>query len=88
MGFKKGQPKIAGRQKGTPNALTRTVKECVLDAFNELQADPKANLLDWGRKNPGMFYQIAAKLIPAEINAHVDHKIITVIPPGKKQESQ
>jgi hypothetical protein len=78
--FEKGNP---GKPKGAQNKLTKTVKECVLDAFNELQKDPKANLLDWGKKNPAMFYQIAAKLIPAELNIK-DLKTITVITPSKK----
>lgn len=73
MGFKKGEPRLpgAGRQPGSPNKLTRTVKEVVLAAFNELQQDPHANLLEWGRKNPKDFYPIAAKLIPSEVTAQV-----------------
>jgi hypothetical protein len=67
MAFKKGQEKKGGRTQGTPNALTKTVKERVLDAFNELQQDPQANLITWGKSNPAMFYQIAAKLIPAAV---------------------
>lgn len=63
--FDKGN---TGRPKGAKNKLTKTVKECWLEAFNELQNDSKANLIDWGRKNPGYFYQIAAKLIPAAVD--------------------
>ena len=44
MGFEKGHQKIGGKVKGTPNKLTRTVKETVLAVFDDLQADPKANL--------------------------------------------
>lgn len=84
MPFEKGKPKTGGRAKGTPNSLTKTVKERVLEAFNALQEDDHANLETWGKANPHLFYPIAAKLIPAEINAHIDHKIIEVIPPGKK----
>lgn len=73
--WKKGE---GGRPKGVQNKITRTVKEAVLDVFNKLQDDPKANLLEWGKKNPGMFYQIAAKLIPTEVDAKVAQKIITV----------
>lgn len=73
--FKKGNP---GKPKGATNILTRTVKETVLAAFNELQSDPKANIIDWGKKNPGLFYQIAAKLIPTELNAHLNEKVIIV----------
>ena len=84
--FEKGNK---GRPKGAPNKLTATVKDTVLFAFNKLQEHPKANLLDWGRENPSLFYQIAAKLIPTEVNAKFEGKIITVIPPeDKNKESQ
>lgn len=83
MGFKKGEPrpKNAGRKEGSINKLTKTVKERVLEVFNELQDDPKANMLNWAKEEPTEFYKIAAKLIPADINAKVDGKIITVTVP-------
>lgn len=74
--FQKGNK---GKPKGAKNKISRTVKERVLDVFNELQEDPKANLFAWGKKNPGMFYQIAAKLIPTEVDAKVKSGIIKVI---------
>ena len=84
--FQKGN---GGRPKGTPNKLTATVKDTVLFAFNKMQEHPKANRLDGGRANPSLFYQIAAKLIPTEVNAKFEGKIINVIaPPSKKQESE
>ena len=33
----------------------------------------------WAQENPTEFYKIAARLIPAEINAKVDNKTTTVI---------
>ena len=62
---KSGNPK--GRPKGSQNKLTKTVRETVLATFNELQDDPKHNLLEFAKKHPREFYQIAAKLIPNEI---------------------
>lgn len=70
--FKKGNP---GRPKGTTNHLTRTVKETVLAVFNDLQADPQANLGEWAKNEPTEFYKIAAKLIPTEVTATVKQKI-------------
>ncbi len=74
MPFEKGHKKIegTGRAKGTPNKLTKTVKETVLAVFNDLQNDPKANLLDWAKSEPTEFYKIASKLIPTEVNAQVE----------------
>ena len=75
MGFEKGHQKMGGKVKGSQNKLTRTVKETVLAVFDDLQLDPKANLLSWGKENPTEFYKIAAKLIPTEVNANVEvHK--------------
>lgn len=62
--FEKGN--TAAKNRG-PNKITRTVKETVLAAFNELQKDKKANLIEWGKRNPSQFYQVAAKLIPTEV---------------------
>ncbi len=63
-GFSKGE---GGRPKGAKNKLNKTVKETVLDVFNQMQEDPKKNLLEFGKKYPIHFYQMAAKLIPTEI---------------------
>lgn len=67
--FKPGEAK--GRPPGVKNKLTRTVKQAVLDCFNELQEDPKHNLLAFAKKYPRDFYNISAKLIPSEITADV-----------------
>lgn len=74
MAFKKGEPRPvnAGRKEGSVNKLTKTVKETVLAVFNDLQNDPKANLLKWAKDTPTEFYKIASKLIPTEVNAQVE----------------
>lgn len=74
--FKKGNTAAANRG---PNKITKTVKETVLAVFNDLQEDPKSNLATWGKANPGLFYQIAAKLIPTEISAKVEATVIKVV---------
>ena len=65
------KPGSGGRPAGIPNKLTRTVKEAVLEAFNNLQADETHNLDAFAKKYPRDFYNIAAKLIPTEIQAKV-----------------
>lgn len=72
--FAPGNP---GRPKGAVGKLNKTVKETVLAVFQELQNDPKANLLQWAKKEPTEFYKIAAKLIPTEIGGTMK-KVITV----------
>lgn len=73
---KSGNPE--GRPKGTPNVLTRTVRQAVLDAFNAIQEDENHNLAWFAEKYPRDFYAIAAKLIPTEIAAKVDATVKTV----------
>lgn len=68
-----------GRPKGVVNKTTKTVKETVLAAFNDLQGDPKNNILAFAKKNPKEFYQIAAKLIPTEINAKVNKMQLEIV---------
>lgn len=66
-----GKRQGSGRKKGTPNKLTRTVKEAFETAFEEMQGDPKVKLSVWGKENPTEFYKLSARMIPAEINAKV-----------------
>ena len=84
MAFEKGKEKTGGRQLVVVNKLTTTVKERVLEVFNYLLEDSEANLFKWAKNEPTEFYKIAAKLIPTEISAKLDGKIITVIAPNKK----
>ncbi len=77
--FKKGDPNNKGKPKGAVSHLTRTVKEALLIAFNQMQEHPTANLYEWGVKNQTAFYQVASKLIPTEVNAKVEQMTIKVI---------
>ncbi len=87
MAFSKGKRKTGGRKKGTPNKVTKSVKDTVLAVFNELQNDPKANLHEWGKNNPTAFYQIASKLIPTDLKATVEAKqIIYRVGYGKSED--
>lgn len=76
--FKAGHKKKGGKVKGTPNKITKTVREAFLYAFNELQKDPKKNLVTWGKRSPTAFYMLASKLIPVELKAEVNATIIEV----------
>jgi hypothetical protein len=71
---RKGQFTIGndGRPKGATNKLTKTVKETVLAVFNEIQHDPKVKLSAFAKQYPRDFYQIAAKLIPTEVQGTID----------------
>lgn len=73
------KPGNKGKPKGAKNKLTKTVKQSVLDVFNKLQDDPKANLEAFAKKYPRDFYNIAAKLIPTEVDATVKSNVIKVV---------
>ena len=73
--------KTGGRQPGSPNRVTRTVKEAFEAVFRDMQADatkPYA-LANWAQMQPDEFYKLAAKLIPTDIKASVT---ATVKAPG------
>lgn len=63
----KGNNPGPGRPKGVPNKVPKTVKEGFLNAFIDLQSDPKNNILSFAKKNPKLFYALASKLIPTEV---------------------
>lgn len=69
-GSKPGERR-GGRKAGTPNKLTKTVKEAFELAFQTMQEEPGVKLMDWGKANPTDFYKLAARLIPTEIDATV-----------------
>lgn len=74
MKFKKGEKRTkGGRKAGTPNKLTKTVREAFEATFNEMQQGKgPETLANWAKENPTEFYKLAAKLIPQEINANVN----------------
>lgn len=79
MPFQKGHQKTGGRQKGSENLITKTVKETVLSVFNDIQSDPKNNLLAFAQKYPRDFYQIAARLIPTEITGELKQRFVVSV---------
>lgn len=71
MPFEPGKEKTGGRVAGVPNKLTKTVKETVLEVFNKLQESKEHNIEAFAQKYPRDFYNIAAKLIPTEVQAKI-----------------
>jgi hypothetical protein len=69
-----GKKSGGGSRKGSPNKLTKSVKEAFEIAFNELQGDSEANLANWAKENTTEFYKLAAKLIPTSVNADLTSK--------------
>ncbi len=59
--------KFGGRQKGTPNKVTATVRETFERVFSQLQEGDDANLQTWAEQNPTEFYKLSSKLIPTDV---------------------
>lgn len=57
--------KTGGRKKGTPNKLSLSVKESVMQTFVALGGDK--GMADWAKDNQTEFYKIFAKLLPTEV---------------------
>ena len=58
-----------GRPKGSPNRITRTVREAIEAAFSEVGAE--RHLVEQATLNPTAFLGLIAKLLPAQIMAEV-----------------
>ena len=70
----------SGRQAGSPNKITTAFKDAIRVAFDDIGG--RRAFADWARANPGDFYRIAARLIPAEVNVREDRAITVVIQRG------
>ncbi len=84
-GFKSGHKKIGGRDKGTPNKVTRAAKELYEAAF-EGSGGLEA-LIRWIKKsnaNRREFYKLHARLIPLDIQGNketneIDNVVVKII---------
>ena len=64
MAYEKGRKKSGGRKKGTPNKITKDVKEMVLEALEKLGGTEW--FVEQGIANPTAFMAIAGKAMPKE----------------------
>jgi hypothetical protein len=71
--------RIGGRQKGTPNRVTRAIREHFAEAFELLQEDKTVNLVSWAKANPTEFYRLASKLIPLQLETETEQATQTII---------
>lgn len=69
--------RFGGRQKGTPNKITTTLKQALQDTFEKLGGVD--HMFDWASAEPTEFYKIYAKTLPTEIKGQLNgEKKITV----------
>lgn len=74
MARPKGGPKLGGRQKGTPNKMTKALKEMVLGALD--RAGGEAYLLKQAQENPASFLTLLGKILPMSIEGQVNHSFV------------
>lgn len=90
MARPKGQPKLGGRQKGTPNRVTTAAKDAIAQAFDRVGGVD--GLVDWieaSDDNRKVFYSsIHPKLIPVQVGGDPDNPLnvtvrrIELVAPG------
>lgn len=61
--------KTGGRQKGTPNKISATVRENVVAVFDEIGGVDQ--MVMWARENTTEFYRLYARLLPTETTVSV-----------------
>lgn len=61
----KGRPKTGGRQAGTPNKVSGTLKEMILDALE--QKGGVAYLVKKAEDTPAAFMTLLGKVLPTQI---------------------
>lgn len=69
----KGNPNSGGRQPGTPNKVTREVKDVINRCFYAIGGE--AAFAKWAKNNPDEYYKIYAKLLPIHLQAGVTKDI-------------
>lgn len=68
--------KTGGRIKGTPNKLTKDLKEMILGALDE--AGGQNYLLEQSRKNPAAFLTLLGKVLPTTLAGDAQAPLHTV----------
>jgi len=75
----KGSPKgvkQGGRKKGTPNKLTKTLKDMILGALDD--AGGQAYLTKQAKENPNAFLALAGKVLPLQIQGDKENPLRTI----------
>ena len=68
---KGGKRANAGRPTGVPNKLSSTVKDNVVQVFEDIGG--LQFMASWAKDNPNQFFNIYAKLLPLQLNGAGDN---------------
>ena len=70
--------KTGGRQKGSVNKTTASVKQALVEAFEELGG--VKSLVEFGRENPRDFYALWVKIMPTEVKQDLTSSDGSIMP--------
>jgi len=73
------KPPGSGRQPGSVNKNTASIKGAFVEAFDKLGG--ATALAAWAQDNPTDFYKLASKLIPTELTGQVK-TVIEIVDPA------
>lgn len=66
VGRPKGTPKTGGRKKGTPNAVTKTLREAIEASFDKVGG--AEYLARMAEEQPTAYMTLLGKILPAHMN--------------------
>lgn len=78
--------RFGGRQKGTPNIITRDIKEMALSALSNVGGDKY--LTAQAVENPVAFMGLLGKILPKEVQLNINAKISEMSPEERIEEAR
>lgn len=76
-GRKPGTQRTGGRVKGTPNKMTRDLKEMILGALSDVGG--QQYLCTQAETNPNAFLALVGKVLPMTVQGDKDNPVETVV---------
>lgn len=83
---KKKRKKTGGREAGTPNKLTSTVKMMVLGALTKLGGEKWLERM--ARKHPQAFMQMLRQVMPTQVVGDVNCRFVAEMPPPETDPNE
>jgi len=74
MARPKGQPKLGGRKKGTPNKNTSALKDMILGALKKLGNEKW--IVAQAKEDPKTFIQLLGKVLPLQVTGDNGEPIV------------
>ena len=78
MARPKGEPKLGGRKKGTPNKQTKALKDMILAALEAAGGKDggEGYLLKQAKEDPKTFLQLVGKVLPLQVTGDNSNPVV------------